>query len=93
MAKRRVLPLLLGLVAFVLASASVPHIHAGAGLGLWNGEHDLTLMAAFGTHACQLETIPVLGLALTLKATIVPAAVRVASIPLCRSDSRAPPLS
>ena len=92
MPKRRALPLLLGLAAFLLACASVPHMHAGAESGLWNAEHDLTLMATFGTHACQLDTIPVLGLALTLTATITLAAVHAASVPLSLSDSRAPPL-
>src|SRR5438309_985576 len=61
MSKRRVFLLLLGVVAFLLAGASMPHTHAGAGLGLWNADHDLSLMAAFGTHACQLDAMPVLG--------------------------------
>ena len=93
MPKRRILPLLLlGVAALVLAGASVPHIHAGAEPALWNAEHDLTLMATFGTHACQLDTIPVLGLALAFTTTITPAAVHAASVPLSLSDSRAPPL-
>ena len=91
MSKRRVFLLLLGVVAFLLAGASMPHTHAGAGLGLWNADHDLSLMAAFGTHACQLDAMPVLGLALALTATIALAPVRAASAPLSLSDSRAPP--
>ena len=91
MSKRRVFLLLLGVVAFLLAGASMPHTHAGAGLGLWNADHDLSLMAAFGTHACQLDAMPVLGLALALATTIALAPVRAASAPLSLSDSRAPP--
>jgi hypothetical protein len=91
MSKRRVFLLLLGVVAFLLAGASMPHTHAGAGPGLWNADHDLSLMATFGTHACQLDAMPVLGLALMLAATIAPVPVRAASAPLSLSDSRAPP--
>lgn len=93
MSKRRALLMLLGLAAFLLAGASVPHVHAAAGSGLWNADHDLTLMAAFGTHACQLDAMPVLGLAPTLRTTITLAAGHPASVPLSLSDSRAPPLS
>lgn len=91
MSKRRVLLLLLGVVAFLLAGASLPHTHASAGPGLWNADHDLSLMAAFGTHACQIAAMPVLGIALTLAAAISLAATHAASAPLRLSDSRAPP--
>ena len=92
MTKRRALPILLGLVALLLASASLPHLHAGAEAGLWNQEHDLALMA-FGNHACQVDAMPVLGLAPTLAAPSAPGAPHLAAAPLRFSDSRAPPLS
>ena len=91
MSKRRAFPLLLGVVALLLAGASLPHTHAGATPGLWNADHDLTLMAAFGTHACQLDAMPVLGIALVLSAAISLAAARLAAAPVRLSDSRAPP--
>lgn len=91
MSKRRVLPLLLAVVALLLAGASLPHTHAATSPGIWNADHDLTLMAAFGTHACQLEVMPVLGIALVLAATISLAAARLVAAPLRLSDSRAPP--
>ena len=91
MSTRRVLPLLLGVVALVLAGASLPHTHAGSTPGLWNADHDLTLMAAFGTHACQLDAMPVIGIALVLAAAISLAAARLAAAPARLSDSRAPP--
>ena len=91
MSRRRALPLLLGVVALLLAGASLPHTHAASTPGLWNADHDLTLMAAFGTHACQLEAMPVLGIALVLAAAIWLAAARPAAAPVRLSDSRAPP--
>jgi hypothetical protein len=94
MSTRRALPLLLlAVVALLLAGASLPHTHAATSPGIWNADHDLTLMAAFGTHACQLEAMPVLGIALVLAATISLAAVRLAAAPLRLSASRAPPRS
>jgi hypothetical protein len=91
MSTRRVLPLLLGVVALVLAGASLPHTHAGSTPGLWNADHDLMLMAAFGTHACQLDAMPVIEIALVLAAAISLAAARLAAAPARLSDSRAPP--
>jgi hypothetical protein len=91
MSKRRILPLLLAVVALLLAGASLPHTHAVTSPGIWNADHDLTLMAAFGTYACQLDAMPVLGLALVLVATISLAATRAVAAPRRLSDSRAPP--
>jgi hypothetical protein len=93
MSKRRALLLLLGVVAFLLAGASMPHTHAGPGPGLWNADHDLTLMAAFGTHACQLDATPVIGLAIVVAAAIALAAAPTVSAPRNLSASRAPPRS
>ena len=91
MPKRRVFPLLLSVVALLLAGASLPHTHAGSSPGLWNADHDLTLMAAFGTHACQLDAMPVIGIALVLAAAVSLAAAQVGPAPARLSDSRAPP--
>jgi hypothetical protein len=91
MSKRRALPLLLGVVALLLAGASLPHTHAGSSPGLWNADHDLTLMAVFGTHACQLDAMPVLGIAVVLAAMLSLAASHVVAAPRRLSDSRAPP--
>ena len=81
MAKRRVLALLLGLVAFVLAGASLPHLHASGEFGIWNEEHDLSLMAALGTAASQLDATPVVGLVLALVLTLALAGARAVSAP------------
>jgi len=92
MRKRHVLPLLLGLAAFLLACASLPHLHAGPDSGFWNADHDLTLMAAFGIHACQLDAMPVLALALALAAAIALACASPACAPLRGFAPRGPPL-
>jgi hypothetical protein len=92
MARRRVLPPLLGLVAFLFLSTPSPHLHAGPGSGFWNADHDLVLMATFGTHACQLGVMPALALVLVLAATITVSRARAASAPLRRSAPRGPPL-
>jgi hypothetical protein len=92
MVRRRVLPLLLGLVALLLAGTISPHLHAGPGSGFWNADHDLVLMATFGAHACQPGVMPALALVLALTATIALCGVRAASVPLRRSAPRGPPL-
>lgn len=91
MTKLRALLLLLGLAAFLLAGASLAHLHASGELGLWNEEHDLGLMAALGSAAAQLDAAPVVTLALALVLTPVLRADALASAPRSPSDPRAPP--
>jgi hypothetical protein len=92
MTKRRVIPLLLGLAAFLLVGAIAPHLHAGPEAGFWNADHDLTLMATLGTHACQPDAMPVLALVLALTAAIRLVGTPAVSAPLRRSAPRGPPL-
>jgi len=92
MARRRVLPLLVGLLAFLLVGTIAPHLHAGPESGFWNADHDLVLMATFGTHACQVGVVPALALVLALTATIALSGARPASALLRRSAPRGPPL-
>jgi hypothetical protein len=92
MARRRVLPLLVGLVAFLLVGTVPPHLHADPESGFWNADHDLVLMATFGAHACQLGVMPAVALVLALTATIAFSGTRPASAPLRRSAPRGPPL-
>ena len=93
MTRRRVLPLLVGFVALLLAGTISPHLHAGPESGFWNADHDLVLMATFGTHACQLDATPVIGLAIVVAAAIALAAAPAVSAPRNLSASRAPPRS
>lgn len=87
----RPLILLLGLAGFVLAGSSVPHLHAAGEAGLWDEEHDLTLMAALGTAAAQPDAAPVVALVLVVILALAPVSFRLASTSLRLADSRAPP--
>lgn len=87
----RPLILLLGLAGLVLAGSSVPHLHAAGEAGLWNEEHDLTLMAALGTAAAQPDAAPVVALVLVVVLALAPVWFRLASASLRLADSRAPP--
>jgi hypothetical protein len=89
--KFKALLLVLGLTAFLLAGASLPHLHAAGGLGLWNEEHDLSLMAALGAAALLLGAAPVVAPVLVFVLALAPAADRLAGAPLRCSDPRAPP--
>ena len=92
MTKLRALLLALGLTAFLLAGACLPHLHVSGGLGLWNEEHDLSLMAALGTAASLLDAAPGVVPVFVLVLTLAASAVRLAGAPLRLSDSRAPPV-
>jgi hypothetical protein len=91
--KRRVFPLLLGIVAFVLAGASVQHLHTGTGPGLWNYDHDLSLMAAVGTYASQPHAMPALDLVADPAAVFAPPVADHSAASLRPSAPRAPPLA
>ena len=84
--------LLLGvlLVPLLVAGATVAHTHDGAGIGLYNHEHDLVLMAVLASVA----PLP----ALIVAVALVVAVLLVAAPPLAPSVatrrlevSRAPP--
>jgi hypothetical protein len=90
--KFKALLLVLALVAFVLAGATLLHVHASSESALWNAEHDLTLMAALGSAASLVDALPVVILVL---ASVLAASRRsgpIESQALHRFDSRAPPL-
>ncbi len=92
MTKLKALLVVLGLAAVLLAGASLSHLHASGGLGLWNEEHDLSLLAALGTAASQPDATPVMALELALILALALAGARPASAPLRLSAPRAPPL-
>jgi len=87
---RVVLALGVVLLPVLLAGATLAHTHDGAGIGLYNQEHDLVLMAALGS-AAPLPAL-VLAVALVVVALFVtPAAVVAASSTRRLEVSRAPP--
>jgi hypothetical protein len=87
----RALVLLLWLTPFLIVGASLPHLHADTEAGLWNHDHDLTLMAAFGSQASPADAMALLGPAPVLAATIALAPTRPPAVLLRSSASRAPP--
>src|SRR5207247_531440 len=89
--KLKALLLVLGIAVLVVSGACLPLLHAFGEFGLWNEEHDLSLMAALGTAASQLDAMLVVGLVLALVVTLVvarPRAVIAVAFPPC---PRAPP--
>jgi hypothetical protein len=85
------------LVAFLvlpllLQGASLPHTHSGGPHGLFNHEHDLTLLAITGTVASLDAIAPAAFIALVVVGMAFVAGARPAAT-LARADaSRAPPL-
>jgi hypothetical protein len=88
----RLVLLLLAIVAMVLQAGSLPHLHAGHGLGFYNADHDLTLLAALAAHGLPGTPPQVVVAAASV---LVPAvgppqcAARIAQA----AESRAPPRS
>ena len=92
---RRWLPgtlLALAVVALVLGAASVPHVHVGPDPGLWNHDHDLSLLATRGGGAPLPDPAPLLGAVLVVAAIQLLPCARCLSAPRRPFASRAPPL-
>jgi hypothetical protein len=81
----------LALLGLVLAAASIPHSHIGLGLGLYNQEHDLSLLAAGGAALPTPEAPAVVPLAVVAGALAL-ASLAPAEAPRSLSRPRAPPL-
>ena len=85
--------LLAAVLAVLLQGAVLPHTHAGVGPGLYNQDHDLSLLATLHGAAVLLDAQPaplvvVVVSAVTLTGTEAPAAPARST-----ADSRAPPLA
>ena len=82
--------ILLVLVALIAQGACVPHTHTGEGVGLFNQEHDLTLLATAGTTAPLPVTTLLFVIVLTTSLCV---SVPTAPIVFVSRDaeSRAPP--
>jgi hypothetical protein len=82
--------MLLLLTALIAQGACLPHTHSGVGSGVYNGEHDLTLLATTGTVA-PLPVIPLL----FVDEVTAPVVTTIASAPADAvtrdAESRAPP--
>ena len=84
---------LLATTGMVLQAGSVPHMHAaGAHAGLFNEEHDLTLLAGLAAQSLPVDAAP--AITFNTVSTLVPQHVpeRPAARLAPSGDSRAPPL-
>ena len=85
--------LLVVAAALLLQGASLPHSHASARPGVYNQDHDATLLATLHSIAMLAETAPA-PLVFALVAAIALLAIRSpASTTRPTCDSRAPPLA
>jgi hypothetical protein len=76
----------------VLQGASLPHTHFGAPHGIFNHEHDLTLLATVGTVASLVATAPAVMFVLVVMTLAASARRRPATSLVRTADSRAPPV-
>jgi hypothetical protein len=88
----RVALLLLLVLPFLLQGATLPHTHAGGPHGLYNQEHDLTLLAIVGAVASSDVATPAVVLVLLFSTLVVAPRRRPATAPPNTADSRAPPV-
>jgi hypothetical protein len=82
--------LLLAILAMLLQAGSIPHLHGGKGHGIYNAEHDLSLLATLAAHGLPGDPprLVVEGVSAPLPSLV--ASPRAAQ-PLRAADSRAPP--
>jgi len=84
---------LLAAAAMLLQAGSVPHVHEDHDheAGLFNQEHDLTLLAALAAHALEVDAVPAPVVA-AVSAPVVPFVRAAPALRLTRAgESRAPP--
>jgi hypothetical protein len=93
LAPRLILLLLIVLATagMVLQNGSVPHVHAAAHAGLFNEEHDLTLLAGLAGHVVLAQTAPALSFDAPSRDVVVFVPERQVLRPASSDASRAPP--
>ena len=85
--------LLVAVAAVVLQGASIPHTHAGIGAGLYNQDHDRSLLATLHGAATLAAAQPAV-VRLAVVTAVTPAATTpIDSTALPCAASRAPPLA
>ena len=83
--------ILLAVAAMILQTGSVPHLHGGAQAGIYNQEHDLTLLAGLASHGLPADATPALSFDTVFMAMSPFVPERPASRLALSGDSRAPP--
>ena len=85
--------LLAAVLALLLQGACLPHTHAGVGPGLYNQDHDLSLLATLHGAAALLDAQPA-PLVVVVVSAVTPAGTESPATPArSTADSRAPPLA
>lgn len=85
--------LALAVLALVLETASVPHVHLGVNAGLWNQEHDLATLATLGSGAPVPQSTAAPPFVLVASSAGFTAAAVPASAPRPHASPRAPPVT
>ena len=83
--------LLLAALGMVVQAGSVPHLHERTDVGLYNEEHDLTLLAGLAAQAIEVAAAPVITVDLALPSLTPDTPERPAAPAAHSGDSRAPP--
>jgi hypothetical protein len=86
------LVMVLAMAGLVLQVGSVPHLHAGQQLGLYNQEHDLTLLAGLASQGIASDAIPAVAPIERSDQFVQHVPERLGTEPAFSGDSRAPPL-
>ena len=82
--------ILVVLVAVIAQGACLPHTHSGVGVGLYNGEHDLTLLAT-ASSAAPLPIPALLHVVVVTAPVVLTMPSTPASVVTRDAESRAPP--
>lgn len=83
--------ILLAVAGMLLSAAALTHTHVGPGPGLYNQEHDLTLLATRSGGAPLPDVTPGLGIVVAVSSLPAPATEATPAAPRSLPDSRAPP--
>jgi hypothetical protein len=83
--------LLIAAVAMVAQLGSVPHLHVDAGAGLYNAEHDLTLLAALAGYGLPADATPAPAFDAVFTSLLPFVSESLATRPAHSARSRAPP--
>jgi hypothetical protein len=83
--------LLVAAVAMVAQLGCVPHLHAGAEAGIYNADHDLTLLATLAGYGILSDATPAPALDAVSRSIVPSVEERAATRSAHSGDSRAPP--
>ena len=87
---RSVALVLVAVIALLAQGACVPHTHSGIGVGLYNEEHDLTLMSASSVVG-PLPVTPLVVVSVVTAPLLLPTPPAPSTVVSRDAESRAPP--